>query len=113
MNGGKLEREVSRWTGVSVHSPNFAGLKFRLGTEIGHIHPGGIVPTHFPRSSGNVLLVARPCRGTWLATQPRLDHVSNAHRTKFRACFVVYKVLIRALQTQDRDRAAHLLGTEK
>jgi len=99
--------------GVSVHSHTFAGLKFRLGAEIGHIHQGGIVPTHFPRSSGNALLVARPCRGTPLATQHRLDHVSNAHHTKFRAYFVVHKALIRALQTQNRDRAAHLLGTEK
>ena len=112
-NCGNVEQEMSRWTAVSVHSHRFAGLKFRRGAEIGHIHPDGIVPTHFPRSTGNALLFARPCRGTPLATQPRLDHVSNAHRTKFRACFVVHKALIRALQTQNRDRAAHLLGTGK
>ena len=83
--------------GVSVHSHTFAGLKFRLGAEIGHIHPGRIVPTHFPRCSGNTLLVDRPCRGAPLATQPSFDHAANAHRTKFRACFVVHKALIRAL----------------
>jgi Family of unknown function (DUF5519) len=40
--GGRIEREVASWDGVTVHAHRFGGVEFRLGRrELGHIHPDG------------------------------------------------------------------------
>jgi len=41
--GGRIEREVGSWEGVTVHPHRFGGVEFRLGRrELGHIHTGHI-----------------------------------------------------------------------
>jgi hypothetical protein len=38
--GGRIEREVTSWEGVTAHPHRFGGMEFRLGRrELGHIHP--------------------------------------------------------------------------
>ena len=37
--GGRIEREVGAWDGVTVHPHRFGGVEFRLGRrELGHLH---------------------------------------------------------------------------
>ena len=52
-----LEREISTWTGISVHSHRFGGREFRFGNaEVGHVHTGGTVDIPFTRAIRNLLL---------------------------------------------------------
>jgi hypothetical protein len=52
-----FEREISTWTGISVHSHRFGGKEFRFGNaEVGHVHTGGTVDIPFTRSIRNALL---------------------------------------------------------
>lgn len=56
----RLEEEVSRWPGISVHSHRFGGTEFRFGhAEVGHVHIGGIVDIPFPRAIHDALLAER------------------------------------------------------
>lgn len=44
-----IVEQVVRWDGVSGHPHRFGGEEFRLGTtELGHVHPGGVVDIPFP-----------------------------------------------------------------
>jgi len=53
----KLEKEVSTWPHVSVHSHRFGGREFLFDkAEVGHMHTGGIVDIPFPRSLRDALL---------------------------------------------------------
>ena|SRR5579871_4261295 len=53
----RLEREVSRWSNISVHPHRFGGMEFRFGdAEVGHVHTNGIVDIPFPRSVRDALL---------------------------------------------------------
>lgn len=55
----KLEKEVSAWPNISVHSHRFGGKEFLYGSaEVGHIHMGGVVDIPFPRAVRNALLGA-------------------------------------------------------
>ena len=37
--GGRIEREVGSWEGVTTHPHRFGGTEFRLGRrELGHLH---------------------------------------------------------------------------
>jgi len=37
--GGRIEREVGSWDGVTTHAHRFGGTEFRLGRrELGHLH---------------------------------------------------------------------------
>ena len=37
--GGRIEREVGSWDGVTTHPHRFGGTEFRLGRrELGHLH---------------------------------------------------------------------------
>ncbi len=109
-NCDKRAQGVSPWTDLSVHSRRFAEV-IRLEVEIGYIHPGGILPLPFPRSSRNAPLVARSGGGAPLGTEPRLDQVSSVFRAKFGACLVAQEAVMGALQTQNRNRTRFLPGT--
>lgn len=53
----KLEREISTWAGISVHSHRFGGREFRFGSaEVGHVHTGGVIDIPFTRSIRDLLL---------------------------------------------------------
>jgi hypothetical protein len=54
-----VEKELSSWSEVSVHSHRFGGTEFRFGSaEIGHVHNDGTVDIPFPRSIHDALLAA-------------------------------------------------------
>ena len=54
----RLEQELSRWPGVTLHAYRFGGTEFRLGhAEVGHVHVGGIVDIPFPGPIHDELLV--------------------------------------------------------
>lgn len=53
----KLEEQVSKWPGISVHPHRFGGREFCLGSaEVGHAHNDGSVDIPFPRAFRDVLL---------------------------------------------------------
>src|SRR5580700_2542583 len=53
----KLEAEVSRWPGVSVHPHRFGDREFLRGSaEVGHVHVSGVVDIPFPGSVRDALL---------------------------------------------------------
>ncbi|HLW53206.1 MAG TPA: luciferase family protein [Candidatus Angelobacter sp.] len=53
----RLEEEVSRWPGISVHPHRFGGREFALGRlEVGHTHDDGTVDIPFPRALHDQLL---------------------------------------------------------
>ena len=50
-------KQVSSWTGVSVHPHRFGGKEFKFGNaEIGHVHSNGIVDIPFPRTLRDALI---------------------------------------------------------
>src|ERR1700756_4148224 len=52
-----IEKEVSSWPGVSIHSHRFGGSEFRFhSAEIGHLHFGGLLDIPFPRTIHDTLL---------------------------------------------------------
>jgi hypothetical protein len=52
----KLEAEVSRWPGVSVHPHRFGDREFLRGSaEVGHVHGSGVVDIPFPGSVRDAL----------------------------------------------------------
>ena len=54
-----LADEISAWPNIATHPHRFGGKEFLFGSsEVGHIHPGGIVDIPFPRAVRNALLGA-------------------------------------------------------
>lgn len=52
-----LVKNLSSWTGVSVHPHRFGGKEFKfLNAEIGHVHNNGIVDIPFPRTLRDALI---------------------------------------------------------
>jgi len=58
----ELIREVSSWTGVTLHDHRFGGVEFRVGRrEIGHLH-ATIADLPFPRAIRDELIAAGRAR---------------------------------------------------
>ncbi len=55
--GERIEREVARWEGVTVHSHRFGGVEFRLGKrELGHLHGDRLADLPFKRTIRDMLV---------------------------------------------------------
>jgi len=56
-SGGRIEREVGSWEGVTVHPHRFGGVEFRLGRrEIGHLHGERLADLPFRRPVRDMLV---------------------------------------------------------
>jgi hypothetical protein len=55
--GGRIERAVTSWEGVSTHPHRFGGVEFRLGRrELGHLHGDELADLPFPRTLRDMLV---------------------------------------------------------
>ena len=55
--GGRIEREVGSWEGVSVHPHRFGGIEFRLGRRaLGHLHGERWADLRFHRGIRDMLV---------------------------------------------------------
>jgi hypothetical protein len=55
--GGRIEREVGSWEGVSTRPHRFGGLEFRLGRrELGHLHGERWADLRFHRGIRDMLV---------------------------------------------------------
>lgn len=55
--GGRIEREVGSWEGVTVQPHRFGGIEFRLGRrELGHLHGERWADLRFHRGIRDMLV---------------------------------------------------------
>ena len=55
--GGRIQREVGSWEGVSVHPHRFGGIEFRLGRRaLGHLHGERWADLRFHRGIRDMLV---------------------------------------------------------
>lgn len=55
----RIQREVSRWDGVTVEPHRFGGVEFRVGRrELGHLHGSRMADLPFPMKVRNDLIAA-------------------------------------------------------
>ena len=53
----KMQQELLRWPGVTMHDHRFGGVEFRVnGREMGHLHGDRLADLPFPKDVGNKMI---------------------------------------------------------
>jgi len=113
-----VEKELSSWAEVSVHSHRFGGREFRFGSaEIAHVHNDGTVDIPFPRSIHDALLAAGlaekhrwlPNSG-WITFRMRSEQDTQHALWLMRLSYLRYRLKRTADPAAILERESHALG---